>query len=181
MKRATMPIATSQGSADESYLPTCTDFGNSQNITAIYPHWRQVRGDGNCGWRGEYCQSVLRLPSIYVTHFSVQGRGLTLNLLALLFSYFELLLLEADLEKVDQEESRMKELTNTIASLGDDYMDLFAGEMDVILGLFEKFKDWLDDNSVTKAQSLHELAAFFDSPNAPHAIYMARVGLRSPP
>lgn len=120
---------------------------------------------------------VIELHSLKQTFAQRSEQHLTLDMQAILFSYFELLFLEADLDKVEKEEFRMKELTNTIAFLGNDYMDLFSGEMDVIMSLFEKVKVCLRNQLRTKAQCLRDLADFFDSLNAPHAIYMTRVSL----
>ena len=114
------------------------------------------------------------------THLPADLRGLNPDsfMQAILFSYFELLLLEANVHKIEKEKSRMEELTNTIALLGEQYMELFAGEMDEILAVYQKLEESIGDGTITQEQSLKELAAFFDSDNAPHAMYMLRVSIR---
>lgn len=91
-------------------------------LPAKYAYFRTCRGDGHCGWRGEYREA------------SLAQLALTANP-AIAFTYFEGLLRAGDANKFGDEEARLMSMGNLLDHVGysrDIWMEFAEGAFDLM-------------------------------------------------
>ncbi|RDW77641.1 hypothetical protein BP6252_05694 [Coleophoma cylindrospora] len=81
-KKSSVAIAEEYAKADPVYV------AKTAHLPQTYSHYRQIQGDGNCGWR------------------------------AAAFSYFEILVQTGDKAKIEEELARMTSFGNLLANVG---------------------------------------------------------------
>ena len=97
-----------------------------QALAGIYDTYRRIKGDGQCGWRGDgnpLCSSM---------------RGLTPRL-GTVFGYFELLAKSGDTSLLEVEEIRVRSFKDIMMMAGVDY-DLLVDMFDNTWELFSEIK-----------------------------------------
>ena len=82
-----------------------------QLLPRKYSHYRTVKGDGNCGWRGED-------PTTLDRGQLGSNELLTVAALAIAFSYFETLQRIGDKGRLLAEETRLRSLNNLLNTAG---------------------------------------------------------------
>lgn len=117
---------------DVSLHPT---DGVLQALPQKYSHYRKLRGDGKCGWRGK-CHLV-----------AFDARHIPSNItLAVAFGYLERLLYLGDSNKFYEEEARLRSLSNVLNQAGFEPY-LYEDFADELFGLIRSIANALGEGN----------------------------------
>lgn len=108
---------------------------SSEALQDSYEAYRRIKGDGQCGWRGECtCRSMLPYSQEIGT----------------VFGYFEVLLKSGDLGLVLQEHTRIQSYSEMMKNVGMDY-DLLVDMFDHTFDLLGEIRKTLEAGNGTES------------------------------
>ena len=131
-----------------------------QALATSYDAYRRIKGDGQCGWRGEFVQRSI-FPVLPVT--------------GTVFGYFEILLKSGDLGLVIQEHVRIQSYSEMMKNVGMDY-DLLVDMFDNTFDLFREIQKVLEAGEANESALMN---AFNDEIVSNSIVYHFKASIES--
>ncbi|OAL21025.1 hypothetical protein AYO22_08309 [Fonsecaea multimorphosa] len=141
-KKPLSDLVTEYAQADPTYV------AKTKALEATHSAYRQIKGDGQCGWRGmrKPCAPGIENAANLITFASAGA----------VFGYFEILLRSGDPSLITQELVRLRSFEQTMRSVGIDY-DIIIDMFDYTWELFDALKAAVERRDTNESVLLDSL------------------------